>query len=92
MSANDLAVTLSRAELAELVEEAARKAVADLPEPSPFLNQRQAAELLGVSPSAISHATKDRGCPGFTVPGIGWRCRRDKLIEWMNAQLVKGAA
>jgi hypothetical protein len=73
--AEDLVVTLRvgelAAELAPIVHEAVRKAVAEVAAPpSEVLTRKQVAELLGVNPHHIPRLV-ERGMPAIAAKGSG---------------------
>ncbi len=84
---SELAVTLTVAQLAELVEDAVRKASGS-GGPSDVMTREQVAGLLGLHPNVVGKMVKTRGLPAHRI-GNGLRFLRSEVLAWL--QSGKGA-
>lgn len=89
-----LLVTLTAAELEQLVDARTRAAVRDeiekLVEPR-FLTTAEVAEMLSISTVYVARLVKSDGLPVARQLGRELRFERDRVVEWMRARSTPAA-
>lgn len=95
-AANDtsLVVTLTRAQLEELVESAVRRVLDARPAAAPadeWLDTDAAATLLGVHPRTVQKLVAREGLPAHRI-GRLYRLRRTEVVEWLGKRPARARA
>jgi excisionase family DNA binding protein len=86
VSAADLLVTMTRAELRSVIAEAIAEALATKSTHGEWLDSKSAAKLIGCAPRSVQKFARRSGLPSHRIGEKLLRYRRSEVLAWMEGR------